>query len=118
MENMDFQSNLAMMEDTEFEEKVNVDDLVLPSKPTKSAEMDFNDDVKQEPFEKEKQRAAFDSDDDGKKTFELKMEENILELYVELDNEKSKKSTTDFSLGRSGNLLKRLHSIISWIIKY
>ena len=50
MENMDFQSNLAMMEDTEFEEKVDIDDLVLPSKPKKSAEIDFND-IKQEPLE-------------------------------------------------------------------
>ena len=60
MENMDFESTLAMMEDTEFEEKVDIDDLVLPSKPTKSVEIDFND-MKQEPFEKEKQKTAFES---------------------------------------------------------
>jgi hypothetical protein len=30
IENMDLQSNLAMMEDIEFEEKVDIDDLVLP----------------------------------------------------------------------------------------
>ena len=33
--------------------------------------------------------------------FKLKMEENILELYEELDKEKSENSTIDFSLGRS-----------------
>ena len=31
------------MEDIEFEEKVDVDDLVLPSKPTKSSEIEIND---------------------------------------------------------------------------
>ena len=44
METMDFQSNLAMMEeDTEYEEKVDFDDLVLPAEPTKLVKIDFND---------------------------------------------------------------------------
>ena len=99
MENMDFQSNLAMMEDTEFEEKVNVDDLVLPSKPTKSAEIEFND-MKEEPFEgEEEQQAAFELDHDVGKNFRIKMEENILKLCEELDQEKSENSTMDFSQG-------------------
>ena len=93
---MDFQLNLANMEDTEFEEKVNIDDLFLPSEPARSAEIDVND-IKQEPLEE----AAFESDPDKEKMFKLKMEENILELYMELDNEKSEKSTMDFSLTRS-----------------
>ena len=42
---MDFQSNLSMMESIDFEEKVDIDDLVLPSKPSKIL------DVKEEPFE-------------------------------------------------------------------
>ena len=119
---MEFQSNLAMMEDTEVEEKINIEDLVLPSEPTELAEIYFNDikqepleeenqhatsesdhdvakkfkvpseptksakidfnDIKQEPFDEEKQQAAFESYSDGEKKFKLKMEENILELYI------------------------------------
>ena len=44
---------LAMMKDIEFEEKVDIDDLVLPSQPMKSAEIKIND-IKQEPLEEGK----------------------------------------------------------------
>ena len=44
---MDLQTNLAMMENTEFEEKVDIDELVLPSKAMKSAEIEIKD-IKQE----------------------------------------------------------------------
>ena len=107
MENMDFQSNLAIMEDTEFEEKVNIDDLVLPPEPARSAEIDVND-IKQEPLEE----AAFESDPDKEKMFKLKMEENILELYMELDNENSEKSTMDFSLTRSLKIRQFVEKIV------
>ena len=40
---MDFQSNLAMVEDKEVEEKINIEDLVLPSEPTELAEIYIND---------------------------------------------------------------------------
>ena len=50
MKNLDLQSNLEIMENTEFEEKVDIDDLVLPSKPTKMAEIEING-VKEEPLE-------------------------------------------------------------------
>ena len=110
MKNMDFQSNLAVMEDTEFEEKVNIDDLVLPLEPTKSAEIDINH-IKQEPPEEEKQQAILESDLDGKNKFKLKMEENILELYMELDKEKSAKSETEFSLSRSLKIRKFVEKI-------
>ena len=82
MENLNMQSDVVMMKNSEFEEKVNIDDLILPSEPTKSAEIDFND-IKEEPLEE----AAFESDPDKEKKFKMKMEENILELYMELDNE-------------------------------
>ena len=55
--------NLAMMENTEFEEKVDADDLVLSSKATKTAEIEIYD-IKEEPLEKEDQHAAFESDQD------------------------------------------------------
>ena len=37
MENIDLQSNLEMMEDIDFEGKVDIDDVVLPPKPIKVA---------------------------------------------------------------------------------
>ena len=98
MENMDMQSNLEMMENTEFEEKVDIDDLVLPSKPTKMAEIEIND-VKEEQIEE--QHATFESDQDIGKKIKLKMKENILKLCEELDKEKSVNSMVDFSLRRS-----------------
>ena len=39
-----------MMENIDFEEKVAIDDLVLPSKPMEMAEIEIND-IKQEPLE-------------------------------------------------------------------
>ena len=96
------QSNVAMMENSEFEEKVNIDDLVLPSKLIDLAEIEI-DDIKQEPIEEEKKPDIFESDHDvavGKK-IQIQMEENILKLYEELDKEKSENSTMDFSLKRS-----------------
>ena len=58
MKNMDFQPNLAVMEDTEFEEKVNIDDLVLPSNLINLAEIEIND-IKEEPIEEEKTPSIF-----------------------------------------------------------
>ena len=85
-----------MMEDTEFEKKIDIDDLVLPSKPMNSAKIDFND-IKQEPFEAEEgQQAAFESYPDREKKFKLKMEVNILKLYEELDKDKYDHPTTNF----------------------
>ena len=88
---MDLQSNLEMMEDIEFEEKVDIEDLVLPSKAMKSAEIEIND-IEQEPLgEEKKQHAADESNHDLGKNFKAKMEENILKLCEELDKEKSEK---------------------------
>ena len=73
---MDMQSNLEIMENSEFE------DLVLPSKQTKLAEMEIFD-IKGEPFEfyEEKKTTFFESVQVGKK-------QTILKLYDELDGEK------------------------------
>ena len=110
MENMDLQSNLAMMEDIEFEEKVDIDDLVLPSKPTKSTEIEM-DEIKQEPVEEEKLQSAVESDYNVGKIFKVKMEENILKLCEELDKEKSENSTMDFSQRRSLKIRKLVEQI-------
>ena len=100
MENLNMQSNAAMMENSEFEEKVNIDDLVLPSKLIDLAEIEI-DDIKQEPIEEEKKPAIFESYHDVAVGKKIKMEENILKLYEELDKEKSENSIMDFSLRRS-----------------
>ena len=68
-----------MMENMEFEEKVNIADLVLPSKPMKPEEIEIND-IKQEPLDKENPYVALESDYDAGNNFRRKMEENILEL--------------------------------------
>ena len=81
------------MEDIEFEEKVDIDDLVLPSKPMKSAEIEINE-FKSEPLEEGKDHY------DGKK-FRLKMEEKVSKLYEDLDKEKYENPKIDFSLKRS-----------------
>ena len=93
---MDLKSNLAMIENVEFEEKVDIDDLVLPPKPIALGEIEISD-IKQELIVEKNQHAAYESDLDVKKAFQLKMEENILELYKELDIEKSESSRMDYS---------------------
>ena len=97
---------------TEFEEKVDIDDLVLTSKPLKLTEIKSDDCIKQEPFEEEEKLAAFESDHDIGKKFKLKMEENILKLYEELDAEKFK--NLDFSLKR----LLKIREFVEKIAQY
>ena len=100
MESLDLQSNLETMENTEFEEKVDIDDLVLPSKPIELKEIGI-DDFKKEPLEEKEQIVAFESDHNIGKNFQLEMEENILGLYEELDKERSENSMMDFGIKRS-----------------
>ena len=50
-----------MMEYMEFEEKVDIDDLVLPPKPMKMVETEISD-IKQEPHEEENKHAVLESD--------------------------------------------------------
>ena len=102
---MDLESNLAMIESVEFEEKVDIVDLVLPPKPMALAEIEVSD-IKQEPIVEKNQHAAYESDLDVKKAFQLKMEENILKLYKELDIEKSGSSRMDFRMVTEIVLLK------------
>ena len=98
------------MENVEFEEKVDLDSLVLPSNPMKLAKIEINN-FKQEPIEKEKQQVVFESDHDVGKEFKLKMEENILKLCEELDKEKSENSATDFKLTRLIRIRKFVENI-------
>ena len=103
-----------MLENIEFEEKVDIDDLVLPSEPMKLAEIE----IKQEPVEEKEQIAAFESDHDKGKKFKLKMEENILKLYEELDKEKYENSPTDIINQRRSLKIKQFvekwQNMIHW----
>ena len=106
MENLNLysKSNLDMLEHIEFEEKVDIDDLVLPSELMKLPETEINA-VKEEPFEgsvdEEERCAAPESAHDRKKQYELEIKETILKLYEELDREKCENSIVNFSQKRS-----------------
>ena len=88
-----------MIESIHFEEKVDIKDLVLPSKPSKMKMIEILD-VKEEPLEENK-CTAFESVHDRKKQYKLKIEETILILYEELDREKFENPMMDFSQRRS-----------------
>ena len=93
-----------MMENIEFEEKVDIDDLVLPSKLMKLPEMEIHA-VKKEPFEgsvhEEEKCTASESAHGRKKQYKLEIKETILKLYEELDREKCENSIVDFGQKRS-----------------
>ena len=96
MEHMD----LIMIENIEFEEKVDIEDPILPSKPMRMAVIEIKD-IKQEPIEEQKKHSAFQLDHKEGKKFKLIMEENILELYEEFDKEKSENPMMDLRQRRS-----------------
>ena len=92
-----------------FEEKLDIEDLIRHSKPTKLAQIKIFAD-KEEPLEDLEQsttvhqgekRAAFVSAHDGKKQYKLKIEDTILRLYEELDREKYENLTMDVNQRRS-----------------
>ena len=105
---MDLQTNLATMENVDFEEKVDIDDLVLPSELIKMQEMEIVD-IKQEPLEGLERSSTIVHEGEkrvqkthaGKKQYKLKIEETILKLYEELDREKYENPMMDFSQRRS-----------------
>ena len=100
-----------MLENIEFEEKVDIDDLVLPSEPMKLAEIE----IKEEPVEEKEQVAALESDHDKGKKSKLKMEESILKLYKELDKEKYENSPMDIIKQRRSLKIKQF---VEKIVKY
>ena len=101
------------MENMEFEEKVDIDNLVLPSKPITLENMDLQSNLKMiENVEfEEKFDINTELDHDEGKEFKLKMEENILKMYQELDKEKSESLSLDFSLRRSLKIRKFVEKI-------
>ena len=101
------------MENMEFEEKVDIDNLVLPSKPITLENMDLQSNltmIENVEFE-EKFDTNTELDHDVGKEFKLKMEENILKMYQELDKEKSENSAIEFNLRRSQKIRKFVENI-------
>ena len=92
MESFDTQSDLSMIDNIEFEEKVDIETLVLNAEPRKIPKIELADNDKLENAR---------SIDEERNHFKLKMEENILKLYEELDKEKSENPMMDFGLRRS-----------------
>ena len=68
---MDWPSNFAMIENIKLEEEVDIDDLVLPSKPSNLSEFKI-DDIKQEPLEEEGQQSAFEKHDSLGRHYKIK----------------------------------------------
>ena len=91
---------MAMVENIEFEEKPDIANLILPSKPIKLEKIESYH-IKQEPLEEETHHADFESDLEVGREIKLKMEGDILKLFKELDKEKSENSPLDFSLRKS-----------------
>ena len=92
MESFDSQSDLTMIDNIEFEEKVDIETLVLNAEPTKIPKIELADNDKLE---------NATSIDEERNQFKLKMEEDILKLYEELDKEKSEYPVMKFRLRRS-----------------
>ena len=94
MENSDAQSDLTMIDNIEFEEKVDIKTLILTAEPLKIPKIEFTDN-ENELLENAR------SISEERKEVEMKMEENILKLYEELDKEKSEYPVMKFRLRRS-----------------
>ena len=69
MENSKLQSTFTLINSIKFEEKIDIDDLVLPPKQTGNSDIDTSN-IKQEPVE----------------NFRSEMEKEITLLFEELDN--------------------------------
>ena len=84
---MDMQSPLGTVDNFEFEKKVDIDTLVLYSNPIETERIE-NYGIKKEPLEVDEEIICHESVNDESKHFKLKMEEDILKLFMELEKEK------------------------------
>ena len=97
-----------MMENMEFEEKVDIDDLVLPSEPMKLLEIESKNQLKK------KSKLMLLNLIMKKKKFKLRMEGRILKLYEELEKETWENSTMDIGLRRSLKIKKFVEKIAQY----
>ena len=93
---MDLQSPLATVDNFEFEKKVDIDTLVLYSNPIETDRIE-NYGFKQETLEVDEEIVCHESANDESKHFKLKMEEDILKLFMELEKEKLGNPMLNFS---------------------
>ena len=125
---MDLQSNFIKLEPIEFEEKVDIDDLILPSNQVEmldtridiKKEISGNEHfeingVKQGVFDSchEKDRSHFASNSVLKleNMYKLKLEITFFNLYEELENEKKKMSLTDFNTVKARKIKQSVEKI-------
>ena len=94
MESFDVQSDLNMIDNIEFEEKVDIKKIVLIAEPTKIPKIEFADNENE-------QLESAESIHEERNNFSFKMEENISKLCEELDKEKYENRVMGFSLRRS-----------------
>ena len=108
MDSIDSQLALSLVDNIEFEEKVDIENLVLPSKPMIIPKTEFTDKEEEmlenaEPLNKEI--------NNGRNNFKLKMEKGILKLCQELDKEKSENPMMDISQTRSLKIRQFIETI-------
>ena len=89
MENTEYQTSLAMRENITFDEKVDIEDLVLPSEQTGTPNME-NKDIKEEPMDLQLSSAqssgsVFSSFHSENEHFHDEMEKDIVKLFEGLD---------------------------------
>jgi FK506-binding nuclear protein len=89
MENTEYQTTLALRENITFDEKVDIEELVLPSEQTGTPNME-NKDIKKEPMEPQissthSSRSVFQSFHSENEHFHDEMEKDIAKLFEELD---------------------------------
>ena len=89
MENTEYQTTLALRENITFDEKVEIEDLVLPSEQTGAPKME-NKDIKEEPMDPQfssaqSSRSDFSSFHSENEYFLDEMEKDIVKLFEGLD---------------------------------
>ena len=89
MENTKYQTTLALRENIAFDEKVEIEDLVLPSEQTGTPKME-NKDIKEEPMDPQFSSAqssgsVFSSFHSENEHFHDEMEKDIVKLFEGLD---------------------------------
>ena len=89
MENTEYQTTLALRENITFDEKVEIEDLVLPSEQTDAPKME-NKDIKEEPMDPQfssaqSSRSDFSSFHSENEHLLDEMEKDIVKLFEGLD---------------------------------
>ena len=113
MDNVDSQFNFAAVRNIEFEEKVDLETLVLPSKSMNLSKRPLLKELLEngKSIHEERNSAFLESIYDGRKHIKLKMEKDILELYEDLDKEKSENPMMDLSQSRSVKIRQFIETI-------